>query len=179
MENLVYNNELISWTLDGEKIDIKLNKVFFASYNEESKLIYAEVGKNFIITSVHYFEVDGTCRMKYNLETGEINWLYQGISKFLTFNELIQVGYFPLKNLLLVMLNKIRKNVIALDLEGEFLYAVDKPVDYEILYFQEFPLYIAFVCEGNTNHEEQYGRSRFNFKLNLTTGILEKKALSH
>lgn len=179
MENLIYSSELISWTFNEEKIEIKLNNVFFASYNEESKLVYAEVGKNFIKTSVHYFELDGTCRMIYNLETGEIKWLHQGISKFLKFDELVQVGYFPFKNLLLVMLNKLRKDVIALDLDGEFLYEVEKPLGYEILYFQEFPSYIAVVCEGDKNHEDQYGRSRFNFKLHLTTGILEKEDLAY
>lgn len=179
MKNLIYNNDLISWNYGQNTIKIEIKDIFFTSYNEETKLIYAETGQNFIKQSVLYFDLDGNNVMNYNFETGEINWMYHEISNHLKFDELIQVGYFPLKNLLLIMLNKSKRDVIALDLDGEYLYEVEKLIDFEMLYFQEFPDYIAIVCEGSKNQEDKYGRNRFNFKLNLDTGILDKEDLAY
>ncbi|WP_429953923.1 hypothetical protein [Enterococcus sp. AZ192] len=179
MKNLTYSSKIISWNCGRCTNKIELSDIFFASYNEKTKLIYAETEQNFIKQGVLYFDLDGNTVMNYNFETGEINWMHHEISNHLKFDELIQVGYFPLKNLLLIMLNKSKRDVIALDLDGEYLYEVEKPIDFEMLYFQEFPDYIAIVCEGNKNQEDKYGRNRFNFKLNQDTGILDKEDLAY
>ncbi|MDY0406299.1 hypothetical protein P5G51_013670 [Virgibacillus sp. 179-BFC.A HS] len=116
--------------------------------------------------------------MFYDLKLGLIRWNEKGRSQELTIKDLIQVGYFPRKRTILIMRNTSKREVIGLDLEGNFLYDVHPPKGYVMIYFQEFADYLSIVCDGDKNHEDKFGRNRINFKLDTIDGSLKKENLA-
>ena len=92
---------------------------------------------------------------------------------------LIQVGYFSNKQLLLIMYGSNEREVVGLDIEGNFLYNIDSPIGYKMIYFQETSDNVLIVCDGDENHKDKYGRSRMNFELDILTGKLILKGLAY
>lgn len=178
IKNLQYSNEEVSWTFRKNEVHVKLNNAFFASVDHENNYIYVDCGENYETKQVYIFDFNGNILLNYDIEKGNIIWKFDNLEKEIQIQNLLLVGYFPRKNLLLIMYQGKQREVVAFDLDGEFLYEVIKPDGFEIMYFQEFTDYVSVVCDGDDNQVDKFGRGRFNFKLDIKTGNLTIKGLA-
>ncbi|MEK3952114.1 MULTISPECIES: hypothetical protein [Psychrobacillus] len=179
INNLLYNSHLVSWVFEGKEVGINIENLFFASVDENNEYVYVNAGENYIKDKVYYFNFDGTLKMYYDLFTGSIKWDYKEEKQTLVIKDLIEIGYFPKKEIILVLFNEDKREVIGLNLAGEYLYEIEKPVGYRMMYFEEFPDNVAVVCDGGELQEDRFGRSRTNFLLNQDDGTLYKGNLAY
>ena len=178
IRNLKYSYEQVSWTYKQNEVNLKLNDVIFASEDTENSYVYIDCGENYETKKVYFFDFNGNLLMNYDLENGHITWKVDSFAKEIHIPKLLLVGYFPRKELLLIMYQGRHREVIAFDINGEFLFEVTKPEGCEMMYFQEFSDYVTVVCDGDDSQTDKFGRRRFNFKLNLKTGDLIRKGLA-
>lgn len=176
--NLQFTKQLVSWTFMQKEVNIKLNNVIFASEDIENNYINIDCGENFETKMAYFFDFNGNLLLKYDIEKGHISWRYNSSEKELHIQNLLRVGFFIRKNLLLVMYQGMHREVAVFDLNGDFLFEIIKPEEFEMMYFQEFPHYISVVCDGDDSQVDKFGRGRFNFKLDIETGYLTKKSLA-
>lgn len=178
IRDLQYSKEQVSWTFKQKEVILKLNNVIFASEDIENNYISIDCGGNFETKKVYLFDFSGNLLLNYDIEKGCIAWNYNSTEKQMDIQNLLLVGYFLQKNLLLIMYQGRYREVVAFDLNGDFLFEVIKPKGFEMMYFQEFPHYISIVCDGDDSQVDKFGRGRFNFKLDVETGCLTKESFA-
>ena len=178
ISNLQYTKEQVIWKFMQKEVNLKLNDVIFASEDIENNYISIDCGKKFETEKVYLFDFSGNLLLNYDLEKGHIAWKYNSSEKEMNIKNLLLVGYFLEKNIFLIMYQGRHREVVAFDLNGEFLFEVIKPEGFEMMYFQEFPHYVSIVCDGDDSQVDKFGRGRCNFKLNLETGYLTKEGLA-
>ncbi|WP_077320212.1 hypothetical protein [Virgibacillus proomii] len=178
INNLVFNNKYVSWSFKNKEVKIEIEDIIIATENNINNYVVISSGKNFITEKVFYHHFDGSLLMFYNLKTGLIQWEHNKNDIEITVDSLIQVGYYPYKKLILIMYKTKDREVIALDLKGDYLYEVSPPNGYKMMYFQEFTDHISIVCDGDDKHQDKFGRNRVNFKLDILNGNLTKGNLA-
>jgi len=178
IRDLQYSKDQVSWTFKQKEVILKLNNVIFASEDIENNYISIDCGKNFETEKVYLFDFSENLLLNYDIEKGRIAWKYNSSEKEIDIQNLLLVGYFLQKNLLLIMYQGRHREVAAFDLNGDFLFEVIKPEGFEMMYFQEFPHYVSIVCDGDDSQVDKFGRGRFNFKLDVETGYLTKESLA-
>ncbi|WP_332651807.1 hypothetical protein [Lysinibacillus sp. 54212] len=179
IRNLQYSKEQVSWNFRQKEVNVKLNNVIFASEDKENNYIRIDSGENFETKKVYLFDFIGNLLMSYDIEKGHMAWKYNSSEKEMDIQNLLQVGYFPQKNMFLTMYQGKNREVAAFDLNGDFLFEVIKPEGFEMMYFQEFKDYVSVVCDGDDSQVDKFGRRRFNFQLNADTGYLTKEGLAY
>ncbi|MDR0299912.1 MAG: hypothetical protein LBI13_07555 [Streptococcaceae bacterium] len=167
-----YTNANINWFYEGKKIEKKLNNIIDAVVDEQG-YVKVETGINFITQAGYFYDYYGNILIRYDLEAGEVEWA----KNKLVFSELVQVGYFPSKNVTLIIYENGQK-LSALDSEGNKIFELDSPKEFSLQYFQEFPNYVAIVGDGEENQADKYGRTQFNFKLDFETKKFVKLGLA-
>lgn len=169
-----YSNTDVSWHFDEKEVEKKIDNIITAFEDNDQKYIGVNIGKNFITQKGYFFDFLGNSLVEYNFLTGEIIW--EGVSK-VKLAHLIQIGYFPNKNLTLAIYEE-GQNIVVFDKYGTFLFEINSPNGFNLQYFQEFPDYIAVVGEGDQNQADKYGRTQFNFKLDLEEKELIKVGIA-
>lgn len=178
VENLQYSLDSITWTYNGKDITLNLDNIIFASEDINNELVIIETGENFQTRKVFSSRLDGQIEEQHDIDNGCAEWVYNNQKKEISINGLLVVGYYPRKGIILIMHESTNREVIALDLDGEYLFEFKSPEGFKMLYFQEFPEYVTVVCDGDTNHVDKLGRGMFNFKIDITNGGLEKVGLA-
>lgn len=169
----------VFWIFGNERITIEIEDAFFISERKEMQLIEIEAGKNFIRNRVFYFNFAGELVLYYDLKLGTIEWTFQGNVKKITVKNVKQVGFFPQEQRIFIICSCGKQELLGYDIEGKNLFKVDNPSEFEMLYFAELRDNIMVVCEGNKNQEDQYGRFRYNFYMDINTGKLTKGGLAY
>ena len=174
---IVSNN--VSWTFEDRTITIEIEDVFFASERNEVQLIEIEAGKNFKQNKVFYFNFAGEMVLYYDLESSTVEWSIQGDIKKITVKNMKQVGFFPLEQRILIISSCGKQELLGYDIDGKYLFKVNNPSEYEMLYFAKIRDNIVVVCDGNKSQEDKYSRFRYNFFMDINTGTLTKGGLAY
>lgn len=179
IENLNVISGCVTWKNKGSNIILKIEDAFFATENEELELIHIESGKNFMASKVYYYSYDGNLELYYDLNLNIVDWTYQGKQKNLIINHLKQAIYFPQKQRIFILSDGDRQELYGYNLLGDCLFKVNQPIGFKMLYFTWIKDEISIVCDGDKNYEDQYGRSRYNFLLDINNGNLSKGSLAY
>lgn len=180
IDNLKVVSGNIFWTFNDKDIHLKLENAFFASKIEDERMIKIEAGKNFVASTVVYYSFNGEMLFKYDLNYGIVEWIFQGIKKYITMKNIEGVCFLPQKQRILILCNEAEKQVIlGYTMEGKSLFKVSSPVDFKMCYFVKKQDEVMVVCDGNNNYTDAYGRFQYNFCLNTDTGILRKEGLAY
>lgn len=179
VENLSVNSNDISWDSNNKNILIKVDNAFFASEDKKNEYIYIESGKNFIKDRVCYYDFNGNLDFLYDLKSGVIEWTYNDEKRKLVLNNLKEVGYYPKKNRILVLFSDEAPKAQGYNLSGEYLYHIDAPTGYGMVYFGESDDSLLVVCDGDKQNEDKFGRFRVNFKIDIINGNLTKGNLAY
>lgn len=179
VENLKVISGNINWDFNNRNINLIIEDAFFASQNEELKMIKIDAGKNFIEKKVFYYDYNGNLELYYDLELGMIEWIFQGVKHNLIVNNMEQVGFFPQKQRILILCSCEKQELQGYSMMGELLFKVSNPSGFKMRYFAKMKDEIAVVCDGNKNYEDEYGRFRYNFRLNINNGNLIKGELAY
>lgn len=181
IENLHASSGCVTWKSNGRNIILNVDDAFFATENEKLELIEVESGKNFIATKVYYYSYDGSLVLYYDLNLNIVNWTYQGKHKNLFINQLKQVIFLPQKQKIFILSDGDgeRQELYGYNVIGDCLFKVNQPVGFKMQYFACSKDQISIVCDGDKNHEDQYGRSRYNFLLDVNNGNLSKGNLAY
>lgn len=169
----------VFWIFGNERITIEIEDAFFVSERKEIQLIEIEAGKNFIRNRVFYFNFAGELVLYYDLDLGSVEWSFQGNTKKITAKNVKQVGFFPQERRIFIICSCGKQELLGYDIEGKNLFKVDNPSEFEMLYFAKLRDNIMVVCDGNKNQEDQYGRFRYNFYMDINTGKLTKGGLAY
>ncbi|WP_423832017.1 alanine acetyltransferase [Streptococcus equinus] len=183
--NITYNENSVKWEYNGKNIEVTLNNILHAIFRKSKNMVVIEIGQNFIEEFLYYYSLNGKLLMKHNLETGEVTWDYNG-KHHLTLPYTETVTFYPERDLILIIYRTAEnQNAITalkiFDLNGNLLHSFTSPEGYTILYITDIEGHSAkIVCDATIEENvDPYGRDRFNFSLDLTTGILEKLGLAY
>lgn len=178
--NIDFNDSTVEWYYNGNPIFIKLGNIIIASLDELNNLVLVQTGDDFIVEREYIYNLNGDLLMFNDKKIGLVEWSSSKDKKeLLKVDNLIQVGYYPAMNLVLIMYLANNKEIMALNLNGEYLYEIKEPANYKMMYLQQFRNYISVVCDGDSNYRDDFGRGRINFKLDIQTGTLIKEGLSY
>lgn len=169
----------VFWIFGNKRMAIEIEDAFFVSERKETQLIEIEAGKNFIRNRVFYFSFAGEPVLNYDLELGTVEWSFQGNIKKITVKNVKQVGFFPQELRIFIICSCGKQELLGYDIEGKYLFKVNSPSEFEMLYFAKLSDKIIVVCDGNKNQEDQYGRFRYNFFMDINTGKLTKGGLAY
>lgn len=179
IENLNVSSGCVTWKSNERTIILNVKDAFFATEDEKLELIQVESGKNFLATKVYYYSYDGNLELYYDLNLSVVNWIYQGKQKNLFINQLKQVIFLPQKQKIFILSDGEKQELYGYNLIGDYLFKVNQPVGFKMQYFACSKDQISIVCDGDKNHEDQYGRSRYNFLLDVNNGNLSKGNLAY
>lgn len=169
----------VFWTFDNRTITVELEDVWAASERKEMQLIEIETGKNFRQNKVYFFNPAGELVLHYDLESGTVEWPFQDKTEKITVKNMKQVGFFPQKKRIFVISSCGSQELSGYDTDGRFLFSVKNPPEFEMLYFSRLKDDIMVVCDGGKNQEDEYGRFRYHFLLDINTGKLTKGGLAY
>lgn len=180
-----YNSTNVSWIYDGNSIEVALDKILHASYRENKNIVIVETGIGFIEECIYYYSVQGELLAQQNLETGEIVWGRNSEHQLsLPYTE--TVGFYPEDNLILVIYRTSEEKIAVTalkvyDLEGNHVNTVESPEGYTMVYITGVDGNIAkIVCDATiVENIDPYGRDRFNFSLDLSSGEWFKIGLAY
>lgn len=99
--------------------------------------------------------------------------------KKINVNDLKQVGFFPQEQRIFIICSCEKQELLGYDLEGNYLFKVNNPIGFHMLYFTKLKDKIMVVCDGSKTHEDEYGRFRYNFFMDTNTGKLTKGGLAY
>lgn len=179
VESLRIDSGKVSWIYNLKDINIEIEDAFFVSKSDETELITINSGKDFIGKKIYYYDYNGNLILSYDLELGTIVWVYQGLRKNLNISNLKDVGFFPQKQRILVLCQYEKQELHGYNLDGQLLFSVNDPPEFEMRYFVQIDDQIAVVCDGNQNQQDEYGRFRFHFLIDLDNGRLTKGTLAY
>ncbi|MBO0413771.1 hypothetical protein JZO81_22275 [Enterococcus hulanensis] len=179
MENLNFSNDLVEWTFNNEKIRVPSEHAIIASIDNLNNYVVIETGEQFITNRIYFYSFSGEQLLFCDKQNGLINWNVDSKQHNVEIPNILNIGFFLKKKVIIVMYLANEKEAIIFDLDGNFLCEVEKVSNYEMIYFQEYPDYISIVMEGNSDTEDKFKRSSKNFKLDVLTGELEEAGLSY
>lgn len=179
VENLRIDSGKVSWIYNLKEINIEIEDAFFVSKSDETELITINTGKDFIGKKIYYYDYNGNFILTYDLELGTITWVYQGLRKNLNINNLKHVGYYPQNQRIFILCQNGKQELQGYNLDGKLLFSVNAPFGFEMRYFVQIDDQIAVVCDGDQNQQDEYGRFRFHFLIDIDNGRLTKGTLAY
>jgi hypothetical protein len=179
IENLSVVNGCVKWKYKGRNVILEIENAFFAKERKESHLIKVDSGIGFIENKVYYYTYDGNLELYYDLESGVVEWIYEGLRKNLVVDNMIQAVYFPQKCRMFILCDGNEQELYGYTLAGECLFKVKQPIGFKMVYCTRAEDQIWVVCDGDKENEDQYGRSRYNFLLDTDNGCLSKLSLAY
>lgn len=114
----------------------------------------------------------------YSLKDNTVVWYWGNEKKELQTKGLIQVGYYPKIDKIMVLLEDEKQGLEAYNIKGKREWISYAPVGYRMEYLQEHNRNVSVVCDGGKN-ADKYGRSRFNFELDISNGSMVKKSVGY
>ncbi|MDE7223157.1 MAG: hypothetical protein K2O34_05195 [Acetatifactor sp.] len=90
-----------------------------------------------------------------------------------------QVGFFPQKGRIFVIVAHNEQELQGYTLEGKQIFAASSPLEFEMQYFITANDKVMVVCDGNGENADKYGRFRYNFYLDTDTGELTKESIAY
>lgn len=180
ISNLKISSNSVSWNFDDKEIVISADNVFFAAENKMLNFVKIDTGRNFVEKKVFFYNYDGLLKLCYDLELGTVEWIWGGINRYLCVTNLDQVGFFPQKGRLFIVANNGKKQELhGYTLEGKLLFTTSCPSGYQMKYFTIADKKIIIVCDGNKENEDEYGRFRYNFYLDIDNGEFTKGNIAY
>lgn len=179
VENLRIVSGNVNWIFNSIDINLEIKDAFFASEIEELQLIKIDSGKNFIENKVFYYNPNGDLELCYDLEVGIIEWFFQGDKKRLNIKNMKQVGFFPQKQRIFVLCNCKQQELQGYAIDGSSLFKVNNPPKFQMRYFVKTKDGIAVACDGDKDQEDEYGRFRYNFLIDINNGTLTKGSIAY
>lgn len=180
IENLNYDKSEISW-FNKKEIKLKIEKIEYASYDKINNYIRIEIGAGFISEKYLYYDVDGNKIMECNAKEEFLWWKIGNVEKIIRVKNLIYVPFYLKKKIIIIQTedeNKIFHGKIF-NLKGEFLFEVIPPPDFTIWYFSEDEDGVYVACDGDKKYADSSGRTSYNFKIDLSNGVLSKVGLAY
>lgn len=179
ISNLVIDkaNCLLHWN-SGEKIISKaLNNIIIAAIKKDEKLIYVEIGKDFVVDSVIYFSADGTELFSYDLLTSVVKWRRNKNSITLTIQNLFHAEYYILNSTIIVLNEQDgNKQLHGYDENGNSIFSNIFDSDLVPLYLSSTNKKPSVVCK---TYSDQFGRKDRHFSINLKDGSLNNENLAY
>jgi hypothetical protein len=179
INNLKVLSGEVCWIYNNIEIKLEIPNAFFASENNETNLVKIDSGKNFIESKVYYYNFEGVLVLYYDLDRFTIEWFNQGLTQKLVIDNMNQVGFFPEIKRVFVISNFVEQELQGYNINGDRVFKVNAPAGFRMLFFTKIEEEIAVVCDGNKYQEDVFGRSRFNFLLNVDNGKLSKANLAY
>lgn len=178
---IIRENDIISWTNNNDKVSIELKNVYYARYFSTKNIIIAKTRTKIKDISYYYYTIDGTLFLEYHLETGDIKWQTNHQLHGFKIKNLISVEPNRNNNLLCMISGKNSRKITILTSDGNKLVDKPSPLGYKLVYISDVEINkVKVVCDATIEENvDPYGRDRFNFSLDLTTGIWEKLGLAY
>lgn len=118
--------------------------------------------------------------MESNIKEEYLWWKLFGKEHRINIKNLIYVLFGLSKKIIIIWYkcNSLDK-VIALDLNGEYLYDIILPNGFTVWYFSETDMDIHIACDGGKRYADSYGRTEYKFRIDLSNGKLTKIGLAY
>lgn len=176
IKNLQWNQQTVSWYSD-RLIELQINNVFLATVSKNEKLVCIKCGKNFIEEIVCFYDYEGKFVLYYNIINGKIEWSVS--DNILNYNvpNLNQVLYVTEPECLIILSNK--DNIKGIDLNKRILFECDAPTGYILQYLTRSQNRPVVVCDGDEAHQDEFGRFRENFYIDINSGVLERGGIAY
>ena len=178
---IIRENNVISWNDNNNKISIELKDVYYARYFPNKDVIIAKTRTKIKDISYYYYTIDGVLILEYHLETGDIKWQTNNQLYNIKVNNLVSVELDKNNNLLCVISGKNSRKITILTSDGNKLFDKSSPLGYKLVYISEVEINkVSVVCDATIEENvDPYGRDRFNFSLDLTTGNWQKLGFAY
>lgn len=179
IENLTINQGFINWKYNQSEIVLEIVEAFCATEEDNLNLIRVVAGENYVATKVYYYSYSGVLKLFCDMKLGIIEWGNDGKTKKVNIHGIQEVLYSPLFKRILILCDGGKSELIGYNLEGDLLFKVNQPEGFKLLYFTWSNENVWVVCDGDKKNEDQYGRYRYNFRLDLNKGNLFKESLAY
>lgn len=181
MENFEFNEKIVKWKLNNKDFSVKSEKIYMAYPDEINKTIVIDTGENFICSKKIICDFSGNLLGISNFSDNTVSVFFDTEKKHIKFKNLLDTGFFYNNNIILILssVDKKNKKITALKNNGDYLYEILPPPGFSFYYFQENQNNIFVVCTADVAHQDEFGRSDFNFKIDLKTGYLVKEGLAY
>lgn len=182
---VIYTENSVTWEYAGKHIEVNLDHVQHADFDESQNIIYVKTGESVSAKWIRYYNLNSHFLARENLETGEFIWQNNGEHQLsIPFTE--TVGFYPNYELILIIYRRSeeRTAITAMnvyDLNGNLVRQFDSPQGYRMRYVTDIENNQArVVCDATIKENyESYGRSSFMFSLDLNTGEWVKTGLAY
>ncbi|WP_226668917.1 hypothetical protein [Metabacillus litoralis] len=179
INNLLWDSEKVSWKYLTSKIELKLSNINFVNVDQLENHIYIVCGECFAEDEIYYYTFNGERKLSYSKISGKIIWEHDGKLVEIDCKNIVSAKMQKDDKLLWVLTESSsqREKLLVFALNGDLLYELTSPKDYKFVYLSSIDGEPTIVCEGA--NEDKYGRNRWHFIINKTTGDLEKVSLAY
>lgn len=182
---IIFNENIVSWEYKNSFFEIKASRILHAKYDEAEEMVVVSCGDNFITEEYFYYSMEGEILGKQNVKDETIEWNYDRSHK-LIFQFTNNILFSPSNKLIfsIVRQSSDRNSISKLKIYnfyGELIYETNSPVGYTMIYITGISgEKLKIACEAiDRENYDSYGRSRFHFNLNVSTGEWEKSGLAY
>ena len=171
ISNLNINLNKIEWVYNGKRISIDILNSFFASNDDELKVVKVESGENYIADRIYYFSYDGKILYECNLLRGIIKWNINGKNVEIKAKNIQCADISFTENRVFIISQEDGQELIGYTLEGVPVFKRNDYYKLKLLYFVHVNRKLQVVCE-NSSMQDSYNRDRYNYDINIINGEL-------
>lgn len=176
MDNFTWDfgSKLVKWNNEGVEIEKRVDNAFFATVNEDKQLIYVEAGENYNQDSIFYFSYDGTLILSISKKENYVEWKFK--------NKNIEKRYENVSDAQIYESNIIilaDETLYCYKINGELLFETNPDNGYKFIRLTTINNTPYVVCDGGSENADKFGRSSWNYEINIDKGVVLKKNLAY